>query len=315
MDPTVALAIYDEDGYEKINGQKVFHKKGDYKTDENGDFYYEVLGNKEGYGRDILRYTDTLTVDGSTLNKFDFFDSDGLEKSITGTLVKTAVTLTPYLIPGVRNVMGVLGIVSGLTSIMPTLGKAINGLFGGDNNGSFGKNMTVAENWFQKFAPTQSDKGQRDGFWSLESIADILTSSASQLYSQKTLGELTYGIQKAVNMGNKNLARELSLGFMAITSSDQVYSDFKEAGASDQAAGIGMLASIGTLYGLMHADYFREWLFKGGVLDESEAPGIIKNLRKELSDPYYATLLGKESLTKEEAKVLYNASSNKLKNL
>ena len=315
LDPTIAIAIYDEDGYDEINGQKVFHKKGDYKTDENGNFYYEVLGDKESYNRDVLRYTDTLTIDGTTLNKFDFFDSDGLEKNITGTLVKTAVTLTPYLIPGVRNVMGVLGIVSGLTSIMPTLGKAINGMFGGDNSKSFGKKMTAAENWFQKFAPTQSDKGQRDGFWSLESIADILVSSASQLYSQKTLGELTYGIQKAVGAGNKNLARELSLGFMAITSSDQVYSDFKEAGASDQAAGIGMLASIGTLYGLMHADYFREWLFKGGVLDESEAPGIVKNLRKELTDPYYAKLLGKDTLSKEEAKALYNASSSKLKNL
>lgn len=57
LDPVVALAAYDEDGYHMQDGVKVFHRKGDYKIDEEtGDFYYEVLrGDQESYGRDILR--------------------------------------------------------------------------------------------------------------------------------------------------------------------------------------------------------------------------------------------------------------------
>ena len=55
MDPTLALAVYDEDGTHEQNGVQVKHRKGDYKVDENGDFYYEKLGSKESYGRDVLR--------------------------------------------------------------------------------------------------------------------------------------------------------------------------------------------------------------------------------------------------------------------
>jgi hypothetical protein len=45
------------------------HKKGDYKTDENGDYFYELLGNREAYDKEILKFSDVLTVDGTSLNK------------------------------------------------------------------------------------------------------------------------------------------------------------------------------------------------------------------------------------------------------
>ncbi len=309
-DPTLALAVYDEDTTEVINGTTITHKKGDYKFDENGDAYYEILGNRESYGRDVLHYTDTLTVDGTTLNKFDFFDSDGLTKSIGGTLMKTAVELAPYLIPGVNTVMGAIGVVYGLASVAPTLGKAINGIFG-DNSGAIGQGLTKGENFFQKFMGSQSDEARAGGFLSFESIADILSSSASQLYSQKTLGQITYSLAKMNDVQKaSNLGRNLSLGFMAITSSEQTYSDFKAAGASDAAAGIGMLASIGALYGLMNQDYFRDQLFKGGVLDESEAVEVIKNWVKTDGEPALKNLVEEGVLTPKQAVKHYNAISN-----
>ena len=279
-DPTIAIAIYDEDGTHEQNGVQVKHRKGDYKVDENGDFYYEKLGAKESYGRDILRWTDTLTVDGSTLNKFDFLDSDGLEKSIMGTILKTSAQIAPFLIPGVNTVAGAIGAFAGLASVAPTLTKAINNItLGVDTSG-----LTKAENFFAKFAPTQSDKGRQQGIMSVEGIADILSSSASQLYSQKVLGRLSYALGRGLGKTEeaKKLGRGLSLGYMAITSSKDVYKDFKEAGASDVAAGIGMLATIGATYGLMNKDYFRDWLFKGTVLDESETVDVINNLRKDV---------------------------------
>lgn len=279
MDPTLALAVYDEDGTHEQNGVQVKHRKGDYKVDENGDFYYEKLGSKESYGRDVLRWTDTLTVDGSTLNKFDFMDSDGLDKSITGTILKVSAQIAPFLIPGVNTVAGAIGAFAGLASVAPTLTKAINNItIGADTSG-----LTKAENFFAKFAPTQSDKGRQASIISVEGIADVLSSSARQLYSQKVLGRLTYALGRGLGETENaaELGRKLSLGYMAITSSKDVYSDFKAAGASDEAAGIGMLATIGATYGLMNSDYFREWLFKGTVLDESETIDVLNNLRKD----------------------------------
>jgi len=94
----------------------------------------------------VLRWTDTLTVDGSTMNKLDFLDSDGLTKSVGGTIMKTAATLAPFLIPGVNTVVGALGVVYGLASIAPTLGKAINGIITNNNTNGFGSIATKAEN-------------------------------------------------------------------------------------------------------------------------------------------------------------------------
>jgi hypothetical protein len=50
---------------------------------------------------------------------------------------------------------------------------------------------------------------------------------------------------------------------MALTSSQDSYSMFKESGANDAVAGIGMLATMGALYELMNLDYFKDALFKG----------------------------------------------------
>lgn len=315
IDPTIAVAIWDEDTDENINGTIVHHNKGDYKVDENGDFYYEVLGTKESYNRDVLRWTDTLTVDGSTMNKLDFLDSDGLTKSVGGTIMKTAATLAPFLIPGVNSLFGALGVLYGLASIAPTIGKAINGIVTNDNTNSFGTSMTVGENWFNKFAPTQSDEARNKGFISLENIAEILSSSASQLYSQKVLGNIAYSLAK-MNKAQRasQIGRNLSLGFMAITSSEQIYSDFKNAGASDAAAGIGMLASIGALYGLMSTDYFRDQLFKGTVLDESEAVDVIRNYAEAEGKPVIEALSGGAAMSKTQAVSLYNKLHDGIKN-
>lgn len=303
-DPTLALAVYDENGTHEQNGVQVKHRKGDYKVDENGDFYYEKLGAKESYGRDVLRWTDTLTVDGSTLNKFDFMDSDGLDKSITSTILKTSAQLAPFLIPGVNTVAGAIGAFVGLASVAPTLTKAINNMtIGADTSG-----LTKTENFFAKFAPTQSDKGRQAGIISVEGIADVLSSSASQLYSQKVLGRLAYALGRGLGATENaaELGRKLSLGYMAITSSKDVYGDFKAAGASDVAAGIGMFATICATYGLMDSKYFREWLFKGTVLDESETIDVLNNLRK---DEFKNLFSGNQIITtadKESNKALYN---------
>ena len=43
---------------------------------DKGEYYYENLQGRDVYGRKVLNKMNTLTVDGSDVNKYDFFDSD-----------------------------------------------------------------------------------------------------------------------------------------------------------------------------------------------------------------------------------------------
>ena len=79
------------------------------------------------------------------------------------------------------------------------------------------------------------------------------------------------------------MGQNLSLGWLAMTSAQDTYSEFKQAGASDAVAGIGMLASIAALYELMNMNYFRDQLFKGTFMDETEAKDVVKNWAAEES--------------------------------
>lgn len=288
FEPTVALATWDEDGMHEENGMQIMHKKGDYKTNENGDYFYEVLGSRESYNKEILRATDVLTTDGSTLNKFDFMDSDGLTKSVGSVVGKTFMQITPLLIPGVREVYGTISAITTLTSVLPTLGKSVNGILGGDGN-EIDKSLTKMENWFGQFKPTQSDKGKQS-FFTLENIGELMTSSAKQLYQQKSLANLAKLINKNDALRASNWGQRISLGYLAVTSSQDAYADFKRAGASDAVAGIGMLASTAALYGLMYNDYFKDWLFKGTFMDDSEALDVIKAFNRQEVSKIHASI-------------------------
>ena len=58
---------------------------------------------------------------------------------------------------------------------------------------------------------------------------------------------------------------------MSGTSAQHSYEAFKEAGASDRAAGLGMFATMWAFYGLMSNNYFNyeEVLFGGSQLSKS----------------------------------------------
>jgi len=42
------------------------------------------LGGRESYGKTVLSPWDVLTSEGSTMNKIDVFDSDGVTKNPVG---------------------------------------------------------------------------------------------------------------------------------------------------------------------------------------------------------------------------------------
>lgn len=308
FEPTVVLAQWDEDGEHIANGRKVMHKKGDYKTDENGDYFYELLGNREAYDKEILKFSDVLTVDGTSLNKWDPFDSDGLTKSVGSTIAKTALEILPLLTP-FGKVYGTISAITNLASVLPTLGKSINGILTGSNDNGVGRTLTQMENWFGRFDETSSDYA-KEKFASLENIGNILASSAKQLYQQRSLAELTKFLNKSDALRASKIGQHVSLGYLALTSSEGVYADFKRAGASDAVAGLGMLASTAALYELMDLEYFRDQLFKGTFMDESEAIGALKNYsRDELGKIHNIA----KTPSQQEAIGIFNQLKDKIK--
>jgi len=256
------------------------------------------------------------------MNKFDIFDRDSIDTSLTKVILSTSVQLAPFLFPGVNAVAGYVGATAGLAAVMPTLYKGLNGILGGDNSKQH--TATKLENFVMRFSPTQSDRARDEGFFSMENVASILTSSASQLYSQKMLQKAMSGLPKffangaergtaAMAKATKDAAKigsALSLGYMAVTSSKDVYSDFKAAGASDAAAGIGMLGTMAAMYGLMNADYFRDSFLKGTWMDESEALGVLKNFRDAELKPIMEIAAKTEVLDQKASLGLFNNIHN-----
>ena len=289
--PTLVLAQYDEDVEEIIDGRKVIHKKGELKLDEYGVPYYEELGNREIYGRDVLHYTDTLSEDGSKWNKYDFFDSDGLDKSIGGTIVKTAFKIAPYFIPYVNYAWGAANASMEIAQFLPTLSKAVNGFFTNNSDNGFNKSMSKWEGYLERFESSVSDYS-RDKMVSFENFGNLVGDISGQLWQQRVIGSIPQLLEKTklLEAGSKNikLGQNMALAYMAGTSAKETYGSFKEAGASDRTAGLAMIGNMLALNKLMQNDYFKSAIFRGGWLDEDSvrrpAWGVAKMFKEAFSE-------------------------------
>ena len=272
--PSLVLATYDDDGTHEENGRTVYHHKGDYKIDPiTGKPFYETVGNREIYDKDVLHATDTLTREGTKINKYDFFDSDGLDKSIGGTIMKLTVSLAPAFVglalPEVGMLYGGVSALISLGQLMPTLGKAINGFVTNDNDNDIGRGLTNAEAWVARFGRSSSDKS-REKMVSFENAAGLIKDVSLQLFQQRAVSYIPRLFKNNPKIyNNEKLARGLAYAYMSGTSSMETYSAFKQAGADDRVAGIGMLATMGAFYKLMSIDYFRDSLFKGSWFDDN----------------------------------------------
>jgi hypothetical protein len=188
--------------------------------------YYEEVGDQDTSGREMLHYTDTFTVDGEKWNKYDFFDSDGLEKSIGGIAAKTAVTLIPYMIPYVREFWGAVNVSKELSKLLPVLGKAFNGIFNGDPESDLIKDLNKLENYVSRFDASTSDEGMKQ-YFGLETVGNLLSSVGSQLFQQRVISMIPTILGDPAKAGvNAKLGQELALAYMAGTSSTETYSSF-----------------------------------------------------------------------------------------
>jgi hypothetical protein len=155
----------------------------------------ETLGDREIYGKQILSPLDILSKDGSFLNKIDFFDSDGREKSIAGTTFKTIAAIAPYLIPKFNRVWGGITAGIGLSASLPSLFKSLEGMLTGEdqfeNQSSLWKTMNSVEGFMSKFtANTVSDKAS-ESMLNYEQMASMVGDIFGQIYQQRAVASLS----------------------------------------------------------------------------------------------------------------------------
>ena len=209
-DPLV-YATYDEDTEEidPVTGNKVLHKKGEWKVNKEGEYYTEKLNGRSLIGKQVVSSLDYLTPENSEINKYDFFDSDDLEKSVGGTIAKNIASVIPLAIPYIGQ--GYAGLLVGreLSKSLPMLYGIINGLSGEDNVNSKFLNTLAA--YGQTFTGSTSDYAQQNTF-SVENFANLMSDVALQWGQQKfiaqTFSKLTSGGDRALKSAYAKAQKE-----------------------------------------------------------------------------------------------------------
>lgn len=202
FDDPLVMAVWEQDGehIDPISKQLKKHKKGEYKLNEEGTYYYETLNGRSAIGKEVLSVMDTLTVDGKGINKYDFFDSDDVEKSAKGVIAKNVVSLLPMFIGGpVATIYASAFIAKEMSKALPMLYSITTSLFGNLEHPEW-INTIAAVGY--KYSGSTSQYAKENVF-SFENFGNLIADVALQWGQQKT-------IAKAVNKlkGNKDYIKE-----------------------------------------------------------------------------------------------------------
>lgn len=309
---TLVYAKWEEDGLH-INsktGLEETHRKGDWKTDSNGNYYTEYLGDRELLDQQVVSLSDILTDEGTLLNRMDFFDSDGYDKSTFGTIMKSTAAIIPYLIPGFREYYAGFTVIAGLASVLPTFYKSFESIMGGGSELE-SSSVTAIENWFRKYNPSKSYKG-RESFWTLESMGELVADVWAQTYQQRAAAGAAEWFAKKPKLLNKNaslqevakykqelakfekgynrLQSALSLGYMSLISTADMYNETLKAGYDKDTAGWAALMSAAGMFGIMNfnetARGIGTWMLDKttGFQKEAERGVIHKLIREKMDD-------------------------------
>ena len=134
----LVLAKYEQDVDEidPLTGQMVHHKAGDNKTNANGEYYFETLGGRSLVNKQVLSVMDTLTPEDSAVNKYDFFDSDDLEKSSEGVIAKNLAAVAPlaFLGPAGTAIYGGILASREMLKTLPMLARVGTSLFNSNDS-------------------------------------------------------------------------------------------------------------------------------------------------------------------------------------
>lgn len=216
-DPLV-YATYDSDGehYDTFTGQMMPHKKGEYKLNKYGLPYTETLDGRSLVNKEVVSGFDLLTVDGKGANKYDFFDSDGLDKSVTGTVMKSAAAIAPmFMGPYVTSIYSGLLVGRELMKTLPMLYGLTTAWFDMPaENGTLNKLAGIG----QALTTGTSDAG-KSSMLNLEVLSNMVTDVALQWGQQKaiatSIGKLRGG-KELVNDAYKKAGTEYAASRAAL---------------------------------------------------------------------------------------------------
>lgn len=216
-DPLV-YATYDSDGehYDTFTGQMMPHKKGEYKLNKYGLPYTETLDGRSLVNKEVVSGFDLLTVDGKGANKYDFFDSDELDKSITGTVMKSAAAIAPmFMGPYVASIYSGLLVGRELMKTLPMLYGLTTAWFDMPaENGTLNKLAGIG----QALTTGTSDAG-KSSMLNLEVLSNMVTDVALQWGQQKaiatSIGKLRGG-KELVNDAYKKAGTEYAASRAAL---------------------------------------------------------------------------------------------------
>lgn len=314
------MATYDEEGdhIDPITGALVHHQKGEYRLNDKGTYFYETLGNRSILGKDVLSTLDTFTIDGQGLNKYDFFDSNDIKKSVAGSIAKNVVSLLPLFCgPIVGGIYGGAMVIKELSKSMP-MAYGIITAFSDAETPEWMNSLAATAT---KLSSSTSDYAQEHTFaW--ENFANLVADVALQWQQQKfiasafsnfktpnkylqearenalalynskkaTLGEskelldacMAKFITPAEKMAKKSAAvgRDLSLAYMSIVSNSDVYGDMLEAGATKTEAAA---VAFGSTMGMFLFDKFSGL---GEIFLDDATPNSVKMARKALKTEF-----------------------------
>lgn len=170
------MATYDETDAEVINGER---QVGEYKLNPDGTYYAERLNGQAVYNKETISMWDTLTKEGSWLNRYDFFDSDDKEKSVMGSLFKNAAIILPAFIPGV----GAYYIGASLGFQAAKLATVGARMLGGGTDTPW---INYTENWLNQFGMNVSQHSKENAF-TVENFLGLAGDVFMQLKQQRWL--------------------------------------------------------------------------------------------------------------------------------
>lgn len=210
-DPLV-YATYDEDGehYDIFSGRMIPHKKGQYKLNQYGMPYTETLSGRSLVGKEVVSAGDILTIDKQGLDKYNFFDSDDLEKSVGGTIMKSVAAIAPMLIPYVRPIYSGILVGRELLKTLPMLYGMTTAWFDTPPENEV---LNKLAGYGEAFTGSTSDYG-RSKLFNAEVITSLFTDVALQWGQQKIIANSIAKLRGSQNlMGQAQVRAKLYYDF------------------------------------------------------------------------------------------------------
>lgn len=198
---TRVLAKWDSEGYhtDPLTGEEVHHEKDELKINSHDTYYYEDLDGRDIYGRQVLNKLNTITTDGSWMNKYDPFDSDDVQqKSIAGSLIKNLSLVGTMFIPYVGWGIAAASVIQQSVGLIGTLGKMLVGSDFPTLNAMEG----FSRSWNRQTAKTQYAQ-ENTLCW--ENFIDLIGDTTAQLREQRAIFKFVPAILKGKYgaMGNE----------------------------------------------------------------------------------------------------------------